>query len=420
MLPGKSIIIRRTRRSASVAVLAAAVALALVPAARAARPLETATLTDIIQINQDGFGSAANKYSFAMAVFNDALYVGTLNIRAMPGMAAFFAGTSTVGLSNGAEIWRYDVDGTWTQMVAGGLGDASNIGVRKMVVIEDCLYAVTVNHDQGMEVWRSCDGWDWTVVADHGFGDPANTSGRGLAWFNGYIYVGTENRRHGAQLWRSEDGETWEIAAKNGVNTRGNVWLSDFAVFKDRMYLGTLNYGGAQLFRTDDGLHFEPLFRRGLNRRSNLAVMKLCVFQHRLYFSLMNFTRGFDLFATADGRNFDRVLADGFTDRRNAYLWQMQVFNGRLYAGSYNHRGISLPTGRFCLYSTADGRDWTVENADGFRSPWHYGVRTLTVLNDELIIGSASAQQGTRVFSALPRNPAEPPPPETGAAPASD
>jgi hypothetical protein len=364
---------------------------------------ETPTLTDVIQINEDGFGSAANKYAFSMVAYDGALYVGTLNIRSMPGMAAFFAGTSTVGLSNGAEIWRYDTDGTWTQIVAGGLGNRSNIGVRKMVVVDDCIFAVTANHDDGMEVWRSCDGWDWTVVADRGFGDPSNTSGRGLARFGDYLYAGTENRRKGAQIWRSDDGVTWEPAAKNGINDRGNIWFSDFVEFDGRLYLGTLNPAGAQLFRTDDGQHFERIFDRGLTRRSNTGVMKVCVFQDRLFVSTADFFHGFDLFSSADGRNFETVLSRGYQDRHYAYLWSLQEYRGRLYAGLYYHRGLNLPTGRFALLSSADGKDWTVENDNGFANPWYYGVRTLTVFNDELIIGSASADKGTKVFSALPR-----------------
>lgn len=370
----------------------------------AAPALETPTLTDIIQINEDGFGTDHNKYAFSMAVFDGALFVGTLNIRSMPGMASFFSGTPTVGLSDGAEVWRYDPDGTWTQLVAGGLGNPRNIGVRKMAVIDGCIFAVTVNHDDGMEVWRSCDGWNFAVAADRGFGDPANTSGRGLGFFDGYVYVGTENRRHGAQLWRSDDGETWEVAAKNGINDRKNFWLSDFAVFDGRLYMGTLNPAGAELFRTEDGLRFEPIFARGLSRKTNFAVMKLCVFQERLYLSTMDFFRGFDLYESADGKTFEPILTRGFKNRHYAYLWQLQEYNGRLYAGLYYHNGLQLPTGRFALLSSPDGRQWTVENDDAFGSPWHYGIRSMAVLNDELVIGSASAQKGTKIFSALPRD----------------
>ena len=61
--------------------LAAVMVIFMGAAVMAASYVETDTLTGIQQINEDGFGTEANKYSFSMAVFNDSLYVGTLNIK---------------------------------------------------------------------------------------------------------------------------------------------------------------------------------------------------------------------------------------------------------------------------------------------------------------------------------------------------
>ncbi|MEI8229084.1 MAG: hypothetical protein WCH77_12605, partial [Planctomycetota bacterium] len=76
-----------------------------------------ATLQDIRQINADGFGTASNKYAFSMAVFNGDLYVGTLSVDSMQGMLSFFWCRSAVGVTEGAEIWRYGRDGSWTRVV---------------------------------------------------------------------------------------------------------------------------------------------------------------------------------------------------------------------------------------------------------------------------------------------------------------
>lgn len=265
--------------------LALAISLLLAAAAVGNEPFETATLTDVRQINEPGFGTDANKYAFSMAAFQDALYVGTLNIKSMVGMAAFGAALPAKGMSQGAEVWRYDGQ-TWEQVVAGGLGDACNLGVRKLMAIGGCLYGVTANHDHGMEVWRSCDGRDWEAVATHGFGDKKNTSGRGLGVFDGYIYVGTENRARGAQLWRSCDGLDWEKVADGGIIDQKNVWLSDMVEFKGLLYMGSLNFKtGMQLFRTRDGRHFERVFQGGLGDRKNRGAMKLIVFKDRLFLS---------------------------------------------------------------------------------------------------------------------------------------
>ncbi len=367
---------------------------------RADDPLSTATLTDVRLINEEGFGDPSNKYAFSMASFKGDLYVGTLNVKSLPGMFSFFAGTSGKRTTNGAEIWRREGDG-WTRVVDGGLDNPRNMGVRKLYAAGDYLYGVTNNHDDGMEVWRTRDGDDWEAVATGGFGDKDNTSGRGLGWYKGMVYVGLENRSEGAGIWTSADGENWEKAADKGLGDKGNVWVSDFTEFKGRLYMGTLNIlGGFQLFYTADGLSFVKVMEKGAAKKTNTAAMKLIAFKGRLYVSTMDFFRGFDLYVSDDGENFERVLEKGYTSRHNAYLWQMEEYNGRLYAGTYSHSDFTLPRGRFVLYSTEDGEKWTVETDDAFGSAFHYGVRSMAVHDGKLIIGTASPRRGCRVFEA--------------------
>ncbi|MEI7781262.1 MAG: hypothetical protein WCJ18_04970 [Planctomycetota bacterium] len=370
------------------------------PGMTASAPATTAaTLQDIRQINADGFGTASNKYAFSMAVFNGDLYVGTLNVDSLQGMLNFFWCRSAAGLTEGAEIWRYGRDGTWTRVVDDGLASRLNLGVRKLAVIGGLLYAVTANHDEGMEVWRTRDGSDWERVAAGGFGDCCNTSGRGLCEFAGWIYVGTENRRHGAQLWRSRDGRAWQKVCDKGIEDAGNVWLSDFTVFDGRLYMGTLNTGGLQLYRTADGSAIERVKLEGVDTTTDIAALKLCVFKGRMFVGTMDFLRGFDLYATADGDRFRRVMRNGFNDRLNAYCWQLQEYQGRLYAGTYNHH-LPVPFGEFTLLSSADGDEWLVEDEAAFGNAWQYGVRTMTVLDDRLIIGTATARHACKVFEA--------------------
>lgn len=386
---------------ASLRVLVAITVLGLGAALMAAPLPDTDTLTGINQINEDGFGTRANKYAFSIATFNDALYVGTLNIRRMPGMFRFFTGTSARRATDGAQIWRYDKDGTWTKVVDAGLENPHNLGVRKLAVAKGCLYGVTANHDEGMEVWRVCDGATWEVVAKRGFGEKNNTSGRGLGEFKGHIYVGTENRRSGAQLWRSADGEKWIQVADKGISDRRNWWVSDFVEFQDRLYMGTLNARGMQLYRTHDGRHFKRLFKGGLDKSTNTAAMKLYVFNNKLFVSTMDYTKGFDLYMSEDGINFERVIKKGFNNRHYAYLWQLEEYNGKLYAGTYHHGGfMNLPRGTFSLLSSDDGIEWKVENDNAFGNPWYYGIRTTAVFDDKLILGTASARYGCKIIEA--------------------
>jgi hypothetical protein len=372
----------------------------LMLAASSPSGFSTATLENIRRINEAGFGKTSNKYAFSMTVFDGSLFVGTLNMIDMADMAGFFSGTKTSGASEGAEVWRYDEDGTWTQVVDGGLGNPHNIGVRKLTVAKGCIYGVTANHNDGMEVWRSCDGESWLRVAEGGFGDPENTSRRGLGVYKDYIYAGTEDRSKGAQLYRSKDGENWERVAHSGISDKNNWWLSDFMVFKGRLYMGTLNVGGMQLYRTRDGLHFEKLFSGGIDKFTNTAAMKLYVYNDKLYVTTMDFFQGYDLYMSENGVDFQRVIKEGLPDSEQAYLWQLIEYDGRLYGGTYHHRGVRLPKGTFALLSTEDGKHWEIENRNGFGNPYYYGIRSVAVYNGELILGTASAKYGCKIFAA--------------------
>ncbi len=205
---------------------------------------ETPTLKNVTQINVTGFGDEMNRYAFSTVVYKEDLYVGTLNV-SMLGILNFFYGLPAYMVTKGAEIWRYNSsDKKWTQVVSKGLHNPFNIGVRKMVTYDDCIYGVTANHNKGMEVWRTCNGDYWEVVAEDGFGDSTNTSGRGMGIFNGYLYVGVENRIKGGQLYRTKTGLDWEMIADHGIQDSKNWWLSDLTEFNGYLYTGTLNYTG--------------------------------------------------------------------------------------------------------------------------------------------------------------------------------
>ncbi len=235
---------------------------------------QTPSLKNIKQINETGFGDNANKYAFSSAVYKGDLYVGTLNATyGLLGMASFVLSAPADLVTKGGEIWRYDgIEKNWTQVVKKGLKNYRNMGVRKMVIFDDCLYGVTANHTTGMEVWRTCNGYDWEVVVDGGFGDRTNTSGRGMGVFKGYLYVGLENRTKGGMLYRTKNGTDWDMVADKGITDSTNLWLSDFAEFNGYLYMGTLNYFGMQAYRTKDGVNFERLFRNGLKKISNTPV----------------------------------------------------------------------------------------------------------------------------------------------------
>ncbi|MCP4133931.1 MAG: hypothetical protein GY754_23375 [bacterium] len=378
---------------------------------------ETETL-QLRQINEDGFGDTTNKYSWAMETFKGSVYVATLNAtNSIVGLSMFFWGQPFE--SEGGQIFKGTLgesgDWTWDNVLTGGNGNTATFGIRKMKAIGDFLYAVTVNHVDGFEVWRTEDGTNWESVSDAGFGDLNNTSGRGLMAYKGYIYAGVENREEGAQIWRRkitgngdfEDGSAWKQVISGGIDDANNYWFSDFVEYNGYFYTGTLNPTGMELWRTADGVNYEMLFDAGNGFKTNTAAMKLYAYNDKLFVGTMNWIKGSYLYMNSDedGAIFEPIIEKGNGVIGNAYIWYMKEFNNRLYVGTFK---IS---GSFDLYSAQNpGTDpWTIETTDGFGSFAHYGIRSMAVYQDKLIIGSATAvqEQGTKVFEAVAKPAAE-------------
>jgi len=354
---------------------------------------ETITLQDIHQINETAFGRPGNKYAWSMATLNDtALFVGTNNFDLLNE-----APPDDPTLWKGCEIWRYD-GATWTPVVEEGLNDRNNLGVRDLKELNGCLYATTMNLTNGMELWRSCNGTDWETLVNNGFGLVANNSGRGLAYYKGHLYVGTINPSLGAQIWRSTDGTAWDQVASGGISDSDNTWISDLIEYNGWLYAGTANSLGMQLYRTDDGVNYERIFEGGAGVPQNTHAMVLYEFNNKLFISTMNLQLGFYLYMSDNGINFTAVLQNGFTHPKNNYIWSLQEYNGRLYAGSFYNDYLFF--GHFQLYSSADGIDWIVENTNALGYTFNYGLRSMDVFDNKLIMGTTSFFSGCRVIEA--------------------
>lgn len=165
----------------------------------------------------------------------------------------------------------------------------------------------------------------------------------------------------------------------------------------DYLYVGTLNPLGFNVFRSSDGVTFTPVVLFGNGAIGNSACMDLVVYDNKIYVGTMNFFVGTSLFVSANGITFTPVYTNGNGDRRNAYTWWMNEYNGRLYAGTFN-TGDLLNTnvpGAFDLYSKVDPsdltEDWVFETTNAFNNPGQYGIRSMEVFKDKLIIGTATA-----------------------------
>ena len=355
------------------------------------------------QINVDGFGDRTNQYAWSMITFNNSLYIGTLNVKnGVIGIEAFSVGK--LFETNGAQIYKGNVlnNGTysWQCVLSKGNGNHWNFGVRNLKVVNNYLYGVTGNYMTGFELWQTNDGINWKIIISNGFDNRDNDSGRGLIAYKNYLYIGVNNGQTGGKIYRRQlqtDGDfvmgsEWEIITNNGFDDPSNIWFSGFAEYIGYLYVGTFNRDGMQLFRSINGTYFENIFINGNGDKNDWNAMKLYVFQSRLYIGTMNIVNGASLWRNVDddGKVFETVFTSGNTDRYNSYVWQMVEYNDRLYVGTLNIDNNL----EFILYSSSNpGYDpWVIETGDAFGNPYQYGLRTMDVYENKLIIGTATNQ----------------------------
>jgi hypothetical protein len=109
------------------------------------------------KIGEDGFGIPGNDYAWQFIVYENALWLGTLNNKAFLNPGTF-----------GAGLWRtFDGFGVWEEMVGSrnavylpwGFGDPDNMGVRTLIEYRGKLYIGTAQDPRpfvtrpGFELW---------------------------------------------------------------------------------------------------------------------------------------------------------------------------------------------------------------------------------------------------------------------------
>lgn len=359
-----------------------------------------------------GFGDNWNRYAWSMQEFDGDVYVGTWS--AQLDYAAILKdigkgeitdasfGNVLTGIkyikSTGGEIWRYTDDQTWERVLDASKKDT---GFREMVEYNGKLYAGTQN-SQGTNLYCSSDGGNWIPLDGGPMGNKDNISIRTMLEYNGKLYVGTENNVTGGELW-TYDGLNW---TQQGVGQfDGDASVAELAVHDGDLYVGTWDFSNSyKLFKSDAGgdnfSDVTPVFQ-GSSELSNLGVMMLQEFNDEFYLGTVNYTDGFTLLRTpdpADPEGWDVITTDGLGDPSNAYAWSSVVWNDELYLGTFNdglYGGIYDPLpvpldGRAQLWRSSDGLQWSEVVDDGFGSAFNYGIRTMTVADDRLFVGTAS------------------------------
>ncbi|MBC7247487.1 MAG: hypothetical protein H5T73_06885 [Actinobacteria bacterium] len=414
-------------------------------------------LGDFQDINLPGFGNPDNRYSWSMVNFKGKIYVGTWNLRTPLSIfqlvLGFFSPGFLAGTTSGTEVWRYDggpLGRTWTRVVDNGLGDIDNMGLRNMVVWDDpddvpdrgpAIYGTTINLKDGLEVWRTFDGTNWEVVVGrgakigNGFGHgAANESGRGMLAVGDHLYVGAM-RVQGGQIWRTANGVDWELVTSvqkletgpfGWIYNMGSLAMADMCLFDDdgdgaeELFVGTWRLFGFSIYKYDFASgKWSRVAEFGIRKGSNIGVHQLVPFNGRIWVLTVNFSSGFDVYASRPANpaagirsnaDWELVAEKGFTDAGNYYAWEGIVYplgaggeelpNSRLFIGTFN-----LSRG-FYLYSVTRDGEWAVEVGRGSRVPngistaLNYGVRTMALYQDKLVIGCAGMMKGTDVYLA--------------------
>lgn len=240
-------------------------------------------------VNEPGFGDAGNLGIFSLAVANDQLYAGTLNLA-------------------GLQIWATDGEGPlpyrWRQIVSAGAGRGPlNQAVAAMVAFRGALFVGTGIQGGGndrvnkigpaaAEIIRinADDSWD-VIVGDRddegreplsglkaGFGHFFNGYIWSLAEHDGWLYCGTydwsvtlrwsrfdaapEQVRRllalvgpekiiaaegGADMWRSADGENWLPVCRRGFGNPYNWGIRNLVSTPHGLFTGTANVFGPRV-----------------------------------------------------------------------------------------------------------------------------------------------------------------------------
>jgi len=223
------------------------------------------------QVNQPGFGSIANKELLCMAVFENALFLGTFNV------------------SDGAEVWRFD-GGNWTQANESGFGQPAFSGIRSLAVYDGSLYATYQEH-----VLRYDGGTSWTQTDDGSFfGNNLVTS---LCSTGGFLYAGTLDSAVGCGVG-SYDGSEWTMAATGGFGDKNNEMVESMAAFDSRLYVGTRSENGGQVW-SYDGASWSRAAQAGFGNADNLAVTSLVAQGTDLYAGTINEWTGGEVWRTS-------------------------------------------------------------------------------------------------------------------------
>ncbi len=223
-----------------------------------------------------------------------------------------------------------------------------------------------------------------------------NVSFRALASYNGKLYLGTFNPT-GGELW-SYDGSIWTkvkkfspVDASGFPQNRYHPAVTELVVFNNKLYIGLGGSGYDYLYSYDGTAVSQVANLPTLNSPTNIGVLKLFASTKNVLFIGNVDFNGFYLQTLDTLGNFTKVTDNGFGNTSNAYAWSMAESGGRTVVGTFNTAFLNnAPRGSAELWSSDDNINWKQISLPVDFGFWNYGLRTLTVANNRLYVGTAS------------------------------
>ncbi|HLC38675.1 MAG TPA: putative Ig domain-containing protein [Patescibacteria group bacterium] len=333
------------------------------------------------QVNDDGFGNAANWGDIRLYVYGGYVFAGVSNTAA------------------GAQIWRSANGTVWSQVVSGGFSNADNDEIHAFVGHGGYLYATTITSGAGvLEVWRSATGatGTWSQSGTDGLGDANNLGSRAVASFGGYLYVATENITTGTEIWRTTNGTSWDQTNTDGFGVAANTSTRSLSIFGGYLYAGVTNATGTKIYRSLDGESWTQVNTNGFGSAANSSTNLLQSFNGYLYAGTINSATGTELWRSANGTAWTQANTDGFGSDNNIWVgYEGAVVNGVFWLGTRN--GVTGAQ----LYRSTNGTTWTKEKTDGFGSAANYALFAVT-FNERLYVAFSNAGTGTEVWRSSP------------------
>jgi hypothetical protein len=342
---------------------------------------------NVVKNLSSGFGNQNNHAAYSAAVFNDWLYIGTMNWK------------------EGCEIWRTNGD-IWQKIIGRGCNIDHGFGDDK----------------DGFE--RDIYAWEMKVFKD----TISNQK---------HLYVGTFNIA-GCELWKTFNGENWTcLIGENGKLKRGfnkfliplrthNYGVRRMEIFNDMLYIGTASV---------------PPFGIKMNDK-NRVILNILLESMGTGCEIWRFD-GSD-FSKLVGRTLSSNKNDhsGFGDWTNAYIWSLKAYDDHLFAGTWNPGrflinitikpsypilNISFTTGKSQITKSAGCEVWFTEDGDnwdqmvgdevhknplwpenGFGDNNNIGARALIIYNNLLYLGITNTADGCELWrfdgSSYPSN----------------